>query len=187
MKTLTLNPSRNRRWLALGTLCLPLLAWAGLPEPDNLILGTVSIGGRPATNAAVVIEARRSLNGMLLASYRMTSDPRGQEFYALSLQRNTQPEADSPACAGGETILVRFLNDGLLLEQQQVVLPEAGESIRIDFGPSLDLDGNGMPDGWEQINPGGGLASDLDGDGLSKLGEYIAGTNPADDLMLSSS
>lgn len=180
MNAMMTNPSRKRLWLALGPLCLPLLAGAGLPEPDNLIYGAVSIAGRPATNAAVVVEARRALTGALLDAYPMTSDPRGQECYALSLERNTEPPPDSLASTTGEAILIVLLDKGVAIEQHQLTLPAAGQSVRLDLGPSLDLDGNGVPDGWEALNPDGGLASDLDGDGHSKLAEYMAGTSPAD-------
>jgi hypothetical protein len=118
--------------------------------------------------------------GTPLASYRMTSDPRGQEFYALSLERNTEPPLDSLASSTGDAILIVLLDKGVAVEQRQVVLPAAGESVRLDLGPGLDLDGNGVPDDWEQLNSAGDLASDLDGDGQSKLAEYLAGTNPAD-------
>ena len=48
----------------------------------------------------------------------------------------------------------------------------------------IDLDGNGMADGWEALHFGGtGIAAphgDWDHDGMTNLEEYFAGTDPAD-------
>jgi len=51
------------------------------------------------------------------------------------------------------------------------------------FNPALDVDGDGLPNGWEQshgldpLNPADGNA-DSDGDGFTNLQEYQAGTDP---------
>jgi len=50
------------------------------------------------------------------------------------------------------------------------------------LNPSVDSDGDGMPDAWETLNgtnPGvNDASSDPDGDGQSNLQEYLAGTDP---------
>jgi hypothetical protein len=69
--------------------------------------------------------------------------------------------------------------------------PGSGNAVseRVDFEPWLgmtpaeDSDFDGLPDDWEQENFGGLSQSgqgDFDGDGWSNLGEFQAGTDPAD-------
>jgi hypothetical protein len=56
--------------------------------------------------------------------------------------------------------------------------------------PSLDSDGDGLPDDWEQFyfnSLGAGATNSSDGDGLSNLAKYIEGANPtqpATDLQI---
>ncbi|MGC4017458.1 MAG: exo-alpha-sialidase [Luteolibacter sp.] len=59
--------------------------------------------------------------------------------------------------------------------------------------PTIDTDGDGMPDAWEVLNGTNpavnDASSDPDGDGQSNLKEYLAGTNPMEKssaLVLSS-
>jgi hypothetical protein len=49
----------------------------------------------------------------------------------------------------------------------------------------LDEDGDGIPDTWD-LNPNSELdaTEDADGDGMSNLDEYIAGTNPTNELSV---
>ncbi len=65
----------------------------------------------------------------------------------------------------------------------------SGSALRIDFGATVDTNGDGVPDGWEIQyfgTAGIDLAADADHDGVSNFDEYIAGTSLIDpqDLFL---
>jgi hypothetical protein len=171
-------------------LYLPCLA--GLPLPDHVLYGTIAFGVRPVTSADtdVVIEARRSLNGPVLASYRMGRTPRlGEHYYELRLA--LEDEVSSPrAAAVGETLLVIVRSARGIQHQAAHVITDAGTAQRLDFGAVPDTDGDGVPDGWELAalgTAGGDLTRDTDGDLASDAAEYAAGTsptNPADVFRL---
>ena len=57
-------------------------------------------------------------------------------------------------------------------------------SVTVDLDPELDVDGDGLANGWEETHYGsvtGALAAaDTDGDGTDSLAEFVAGTDPID-------
>jgi hypothetical protein len=60
---------------------------------------------------------------------------------------------------------------------------ETRTTATIDVRPSLDRDGDGMPDAWEDFyelsfRPDGGPDDDPNGDGVRNLDEFRRGTNP---------
>jgi hypothetical protein len=86
LRVLRGEPSTFASLLAVALLCLlalPRPASAAVPIPDHLIYGTIAIDGRPVTRAdsTVTIEARRTSNGPILASYRMGSRAALGDFY----------------------------------------------------------------------------------------------------------
>jgi len=121
----------------------------------------------------------------VVASYRMGSDPRLGDFYALRIPveafgavRNTN------ASLAGETLEI-ILTDGAGIRGQGVyTITERGQVQRVNFGtPSFDSDGNGLPDAWELARfgrIGQDPGADSDSDGRSDEEEWIAGTNPLD-------
>ena len=100
------------------------------------------------------------------------------------LHRGADPKDDvwtlrpgSPALDGGRPD--RFDVDGTIVGYGPAAGSEAPTWLQLD---GVDLDGDGMSDGWERrfgLNPqvadGGG---DLDNDGMSNLAEYQAGRRP---------
>ncbi len=170
------------RLLPCAFLLLP--SSAGLPLPDHVVYGTIAFGVRPVTRADtdVVVEARRSLNGPVLASYRMGQTPRlGEHFYELRVRLEEEVSASPGAVVLGDTLLILVRTPRGLQHQALHVIHDAGTAQRLDFGATPDTDGNGAPDGWELASfgsTGGDLTRDSDGDKATDHEEYIAGTSP---------
>lgn len=161
------------------------VARAVVSEPDNVVYGTIALGTTPVTAAdtAVVIEARRTLPGPAIASYRMGDDTAANagNFYLLRLGLESgAPVADPSASATGDTLFLVVLDASGIRDQKMFTLGPRGQITRIDFG-NIDTDHNGLPDEWERShfgvigqNPNG----DFDKDGLTNLQEYQRGTDP---------
>jgi len=174
----------KRLLMAAFSLFILHSARATLPEPDNILYGQIVISNQliTASRTDVVIEARRTLNGPVIASYTMGSNPKLTNLYSLRLAL----EAFTPVSDGNSTLLgdalVIVLRDATgILGQKNYVIGTRGTTIRTDFViGSTDGDLNGLPDAWELANFGGPVNpnADPDGDGRSNLQEFIAGTNP---------
>src|SRR5262249_10185190 len=73
-------PRPAMAWWVLGLACLLSFPWnarAELPAPDNLLYGTITLGSQlvTAANTNVIVEARTSLAGPAVSSYRMGTGP----------------------------------------------------------------------------------------------------------------
>lgn len=195
MKLLALpvQPVRHRHVTTAGLLLivtllllLPGRVSATVPLPDQVIYGTIAIQNKAVTNSAantnVVIEARRASDNYLLASYRMgTSTSQGKLFYLLRVPMEDAPTS-SQEFAEPSDQLVLIVKKSNIAQFTSTNMPiDSGTALRIDFGSSVDTDGDGVPDGWEITyfgSTGRNLAGDSDHDGISDLAEYIAGTSP---------
>lgn len=161
-------------------------ARAVLPEPDNILYGTITLDNQPVTAARtdVVIEARRLVNGPAIASYRMGSNPQFGNSYSLRLSlESLAPSTDASASQVGDTLFVVVADGTGIRSQTTYVLAERGSVQRVDFGaPVSDADGDGLPDAWELLHFGnkGQNASSVNANGRTTLQNYIAGTNPND-------
>ena len=85
------------------------LAQAGLREPDNVIYGSITLGGRPVTAAetTVIIEARRTLAGPPIASYQVGSERRFGGSYVLRITVETAaPLSDPLASLTGDALFI---------------------------------------------------------------------------------
>ena len=178
--------ARWSRWLLL----VPLLAGIGhaeLPEPNNLIYGTIVIDTDVirATRTDVVVEARRLPGGPAIASYRMGEDPSAGDFYRLRIPMEALgPGADENASFAGDTLFIVLIDGAGVQGQGSYTIPERGATARVNFGAAVsDIDGNGLPDAWELAWFGAGGQdpdADPDGDRRSTRDEWIAGTHPLD-------
>jgi len=170
--------------LALCAATLP--AHATLSEPDNVLYGNISIDGVPVTAARtdVVIEARRTLNGPAIASYRIGTSSTLGGLYALRLQlESVAPLAGTNSSQVADTLFIVVTDGSGLRAQTNYTIIERGMAQRVDFGAVLaDSDGDGLPDAWE-LNYFSGLgqnAGSLGLNGQTARQNFIAGTDPND-------
>jgi hypothetical protein len=163
-----------------------LAAAAPLSEPDNLIYGSITLDEVAVTSARteIVVEARRTLGGPALASYRMGSNPQLGHLYSLEISLESVAVPPSPDSSQTGDALVIVVTDpwGIRAEQAYSV-GERGEVLRLDFGsPVIDGDGNGLADLWELANFGatGQNPQAINANGRTTLENFIAGTDPHD-------
>ncbi len=169
-------------------ICFNYSASAELPAPDNILNGTITLGSQPvnAADTNVVVEARRTVNGPVIASYRMGSDARVGGFYRLKIPlEELAPVTDSPdSSLVGDSLVLVVRNTSGVQTQLPYQIPERGHAQRLDFGTTVaDSDIDGLPDVYElatfgNLNPNGN--GDEDGDGVRNKDEFTAGTNPND-------
>ena len=196
LSTLRDRLSRLNAWVPLALLAaflVPVATSAAVPIPDHLVYGTIAIGGRPITRAdsTVTIEARRTSNGPLLASYRMGSRASlGDFYYALRIPVANPADASQAQAVLGESLVVTVRSATGVAHQVVHRVTEPGVALRLDFGAGVDINGDGVPEGWELANlgtSGANLNRDSDGDGSSDRSEFFAGTlptNPGDVFRL---
>ena len=178
--------SNLRIFLAALVLTGVLTARAVIPEPDNLIYGSITLSNVPITAARtdVVIEARRTTNGPAIASYRMGSNPALGDFYSLTLaMESVTPVADTNASQVGDSVFVSVLEGGSLRGQTGFLITERGIAQRMDFGSAVtDGDGDGLPDAWELFHFAGlgQSTNSISANGQTAWQNYLAGTDPND-------
>lgn len=176
--------TRTVSLLALGCILLltTIPARAGLSEPDNILYGTISLGGQLITSEYldVVVQARRSINGPAVASYRMGDNPQLGNLYYLKIPTESGgPVTDTNASLSGDTLYIAVSDSTGLRTNQTYTLSGRGWVQRLDFGAAVpDADGNGLPDAWEQLYFGSAGQNPLAvrANGLTTLQNYIAGT-----------
>lgn len=158
---------------------------AGIPEPYNLVYGTIKLGSATVTAAdtKVVVEARRFPTSTAFASYRMGSRPAAGNYYALQLdveQKVAGQNVSAQASESGTVVYLTVLNDGKVIDQIAYTMGSRGTARQIDFG-NVDNDNDGLPDGWEQAYLYGlesGPDDDPDRDGETNKNEFLLGLNP---------
>jgi hypothetical protein len=159
---------------------------ARIPEPDNILYGTITLDNLPVTASMtnVIIEARRSTNGPVLASYRMGSDEQSGNFYSLKLSvESVTPIGDPNASQTGDSLFILLRDESGIRGQTNFTVVERGIVQRVDFGLAVsDVDGDGLPDAWElyrlgNLGPGPGT---LMTNGQTVIQHFIAGTDPND-------
>ena len=158
-------------------------ARAAIPEPYNLIYGSIEMDGHIVTSSEtnVFVQARRLPTGATIATYQMGSQASASNFYALKIRlESPEPDDIMKAAETGTTLYITVLKGTIVKNQLEYDMGERGVVKRLDFG-NIDTDGDGLPDGWEQAYLFGlqfGANDDPDHDGVSNRDEYALGTHP---------
>jgi hypothetical protein len=165
-----------------------LLCRAGLPEPDNIVYGTIFIGTNQVTAASTntIIEAWLTTTGPALASYAMGALPTAGNFYSLRVSlQNTDPSSEAATETGQPIYIV--VRDKTGVRYQQLITVGSRLAVqRLDFGQAASgLDTNNLPIAWENYYFGktGLNPNALTANGQTVWQNYLAGTvpnNPAD-------
>lgn len=154
---------------------------AAVPEPDNIVYGRITVANVPipALRRDVTVEARRLINGPVVARYRMGSSAKLGDFYSLRIPLESAPGNESAATAGTGLFIVVLDESGILLQTGYTVGSRAAVQ-RLDLGTLPAGDDDGLPDAWEELVFGGlGEGPDsVNANGQTTLQNYIAGTNP---------
>ncbi|WP_157755411.1 choice-of-anchor U domain-containing protein [Marinobacter salinus] len=183
------------RAVSLGLAPLMLVAqsaMAAIPEPDNLLYGTVTVDGAPVTasdsNVSLVLEYQ----GRVIDSYTMGEDPAAQNRYVLSVPLDAIDQRRDGFLRKGDVLTVRYQMGTSRSAATEVVVDDRGTSVELNLalrgvdiinGPdpnSQDTDGDGISDvaevaaGLNPFDPSDALL-DADGDGVNNLDEYLAG------------
>jgi len=161
------------------------MCWAGIPEPDVILYGTVTIDGvLKGAGDDVSVVARVSGVPGPVGSYHMGDDPNTGDNYVLRIQiedlNDGSSQSDNAALIG-QTIDV-YLSQGAGPEflAGSLLLSSKGHIQNIEYNITIDTDEDGMPDYWENQNgldpniDDSGL--DADDDGLSNIDEFYTGT-----------
>jgi len=177
-------------WLFVSVLLLFLTfsTRAELPEPDNIIYGSITRGGFPvsAADTDVVIEARRTFDGAVVASYRMGDSARSGDYFTLRVPLEVfTPVLDPLASLTGTAMTIAASDFNGVFAEVPFTLGIRGQFHEVNLVQlgGLDSDGDGLNDEWEMFWFGNlfqSSATDKDGDGMSDGQEYLAGTNPND-------
>ena len=159
---------------------------AGVPEPDNVLYGTITLDNQPVTanRTDVVVEARRLIGGPAIARYPMGSSAQAGNFYSLRVSlESAQPLFDPNASLVGDSLFIVVLDGSGIRSQSIYTVGDRGAVQRLDFGAAvLDSDGDGLPDAWERLHLGSTspTPNSINANGQTTLQNYVAGTNPND-------
>ena len=198
MKQLT-----NNKFAAflLILLLLPVsVAMALIPEPDNVVYGTVTLDGRVLNAADTDVTLVLQYNGKKISSYTMGEDPAMQDNYALEIPVDSVLTRNDNALRTGDSLEIFYRTNVSKVSLGNVVVAERGNTIELNVvlqsadipvsadPSSIDTDGDGISDvaevaaGLNPLDPSD-ASLDSDGDGVSNLQEYINGTDIAlDDI-----
>lgn len=179
-----LNSAPRRALLAILLGAATTTARAALPEPDNLVYGSITLDNVPVAAARfdVAVEARRTLDGPAISRYRMGSDASLGNFYSLSIVLDSGTGlVRENASTTGDSLFIVVTDDSGVRAQASYTVGARGEVLRLDFGTAVnDADGNGLADLWE-IEHFGATNQDpaaLAANGKTLLDNFIAGTDP---------
>ena len=193
--------------LVLFLLVLSLTALARIPEPDTILVGTLTgkNGALIASRQGQAIVVRAVVDGATLATAEVPSNGDGRFVLRVPMDDGAAPRIAGTAKSSDRIkVVVDNVAADLSMETEEtkaggVEIPAGrGNILALSFSVSGnivldDINANGIPDAWElqYAEPRNGHAAlslarddsalDNDGDGFSNREEWIAGTDPLDE------
>jgi len=155
--------------LLSGVLLSLNAAFAGIPEPDNLIYGTVSLNGQTITAADTHVTIEVLVNGKVIADYTMGDDPEALDNYVLAVPMDSMGARTDNNARPGDAVTIHYRAGGQVTAATTVILGERGTTTQVDLVLEGDNDGDGIPD-WAD--------PDDDNDGIDDTTEVALGTDP---------
>ena len=184
--------------LALLFVCQPLLA--RIPEPDTILIGSLTgaNGAAISSQPGQTLVVRAVVDGATLASAEVPSGGDGRFVLRVPMDDGASPRLAGTAKSSDRIrVVVDNAAADISTETDQtksggVEIPAGrGNILSLSFSVSGnivldDINANGIPDTWE-IQAGLSLdrddsALDNDGDGYSNREEWIAGTDPLNEV-----
>jgi hypothetical protein len=191
MKMTLSNISMLSRLLFVWVLLQTTVVEAYIPEPDNVLYGTISLDGELVTasdtNMAVILE----YDDAEIARYTFGDDPLLADRYLLKV---TIAALSDTSFKSGDILQVQFKLDDEFYSVAQMVVAGRGTTTELNLilssdelallkeTENTDSDGDGIPDQVEIVNglnpyESADAALDFDGDTFSNLEEYLNGTD----------
>ena len=200
------------RWICAVVLVMLFgkTAFARIPEPDTIIVGSLAGEGGAAVNSlpGQTIVVRAVVDGATLATAEVPSGGDGKFVLRVPMDDGVAPRIAGTAKTSDRIkLIVDNAAAGISTETEEtksggVEIPSGrGNIISLAFSVSGaivkdDINSNGIPDAWEfsystARNGHAGIslmsddsALDNDGDGFSNREEWIAGTDPLDEASI---
>src|SRR5689334_14919436 len=164
--------------LSLG-LILVESAQAGLPEPDNILFGTIARDGVQVTAADHDVTAA----GAPIATYTMGSNSRLGDFYSVRVKLESVPPvlaADATQTNDRLYVVVKDYSGDLYATNLLVGTRGTTRQLNLGGTVSNDGDGDGLPDAWELAMFGhlNNNSGSLGANGRTALSNYLTGSDP---------
>src|SRR5262245_30860405 len=117
----TLQSNRSSRRLVLLLLFQVPLLYAGVPEPDTIIYGTLSLNGRAITAADtnVIVQAHLGPGCQFLARANVGSDSsQAASFYVLRVPTESDAAGGAAVAQLGVTLQIVVSDNSTIQDQQ---------------------------------------------------------------------
>ena len=163
---------------------LPCCAIAAVPEPDNILYGTIALNNIPipALRSDITIEARLLINGPAIARYRMGDTAKLGDFYSLRIPLESASTGNSNVTSVGTGLFIVVIDNTGVRAQATVTVGNRATVRRLDLGAAAAGDADILPDDWETLIFGdlSQTPDSVNANGQTTLQNYVAGTNPHD-------
>jgi hypothetical protein len=99
-------------------------AHATVPEPDNIIYGTITLGSTPVTasDTNVIVSISRTLGGLPIDTYQMGSLPAAGNDYSVRITLESLLPVANPAAALSNQLVYLSVNDGTGVRAQASIM-----------------------------------------------------------------